>query len=246
MAQTNTAALTADIRPYLSRRLLDLVQYQTILKQYAYQEQIPAGNGSSISFTQYTNLTPPSGVLTEGVTPSDTALVTTPITATVDQVGQYVTLTDLAELTVVHPIVEATMQNLAQSAARAYDNRIQTALLAGTTVQYANGRASRITVAVGDNVTTTEFSKLFSKLAMNGALTFDDGNYVMVVDPYVQQDIVNDTKFNTAAAYSQVDRLNRNEVGKWYGITVVSSNNIPNIAGAGAAGINIHTSFVFG
>lgn len=246
MAITNFAAVANDVRPYLSKRLLDLISFKTVLKQYAYMEAIPAGNGKSMTFVQYTNLTPPAGTLTDGVTPSDDILVTTPITATVDQVGQFVTLTDLAELTVVHPVVEATMQNLAQSAARAYDNRIQAALNAGTNVQYANGKATRILTAAADVMTTSEFSKVVAKLRNGGAETFDGGNFVMVVDPSVEQDITNDTKFFTAAQYSQVARVNANEVGTWMGVTVVRSNNIPTLGAVGASGAILHKSYVFG
>lgn len=245
MAITNGAAVAADLQTYFSKELLKLTEYVTVLKNYAYQEALPANSSKTISFTQYANLTPPAGILTDGVTPSDDILSTTAITATVDQVGQYVTITDLAQLTVKHPLMTQLMQNLSISAGRSYDTRIQTVLVAGTAVQYANGKASRILTAATDVMTTAEFSKAVARLRKNAGTPFEDGNYVLVVDPSVEQDIVNDTKFFTAAQYSQVQRVNQNEVGTWMGLRVVRSNNIPVITGAGASGADIHTSYVF-
>lgn len=241
MAVTNVAAVNADLQTYFARELLKLTEYLTVFKNYAFLEPLPANSSKTVSFTQFANLTPPSGTLTEGTTPTDDALSVSAITATVDQVGQFVTLTDLAQLTVKHPLMDQLMQNLGQSAARSYDNRIQAVVIAGTNVQYAGGRAARTAITSSDVMSSAELSKAVANLRNNGGQPFDDGNYVLVVDPSVEQDIVNDTKFNAAGAYSQVAKLNANEVGVWYGVRVVRSNNIPTISST----VTVHASYMF-
>lgn len=242
MALSNTTVMAADLQTYFSQKLLEVAQINTEFKKYAMLAPIPSASSKTISFTQYARLTPPSGVLTEGVVPTSNVLSATALTATVDQIGDYVILTDLAVLTLNHPILTETTYLMGLEAAQSYDNRIQAVLVAGTNTQYANGKASRATLVAGDVMTTVEFQKAIRTMRQNGASAFDDGNYVMLVDPSVEQDILADTKFNTAAAYSQVDRVNQAEVGKWFGITVVRSNNILPIANTPT----VHTSYVIG
>jgi N4-gp56 family major capsid protein len=257
MAVTNTTVAAADLQTYFADRLLVTADKDSVFKGLGMQQPIPSGSSKTISFTQYTKLAQTSAVLTEGVTPTDTALATTAITATVDQIGAYVTLTDLVELTVKHPIVQETIALLADQAVESIDSIILTVLLAGTQVQYANGRASRATVTATDVMTTAEFRKAIKLLRTNGARPFTNssassvtgagadwasGNYVMVVDPAVEQDILADTTFVQASQYSQVQRLNASAVGVWGGIEVRRSNNIPTIAST----TTVHTSFLFG
>ncbi len=100
MPATTSSSLSADLQTYFSKKLLRQAEYKSVLDQFAYVEKIPSGSSKTISFTQYTDLAPATTPLTEGTPPTDTALATTPITAVIDQLGAYVTLTDLAELTV--------------------------------------------------------------------------------------------------------------------------------------------------
>lgn len=238
---SGTSVLSADLQTYFASELLNFASYNTVFKNYGNMTPIPAGSSKTISFTQYTQLTPPTGTLTEGVTPTENVLATTAITAVVDQVGDFVYLTDLGELTVKHPVVQKTLENLGQSAGRSYDNRIQAVLVAGTNVIYAGGVANRAALANANVASTAEFKKAAKLLRTNGAMPFEDGNFVMVVDPSVEMDILSDTAFTNAAYYSQVERLNAATVGKWFGITVVRSNNIATIASTAT----VHTSYVF-
>jgi N4-gp56 family major capsid protein len=242
MAITNSTAVAADLQTYLAAQLLIVAERDVVFKRYGMNQPIPANSSKTISFTQYSKLAQTSTILTEGVTPTDTALATTAITATVDQLGAYVTLTDLAELTVKHPLLQESVYLLGLQAVESIDTIIANVLLAGTQVQYANGRASRGTLVAGDVMTTTEFRKATKLLRRNGAMPFEDGNFVMVIDPGVEADILADTLFVNAASYSQTERLNNAEVGKWLGITVVRSNNLQFVAGTP----NVHTSLVFG
>ncbi len=242
MAVTNTTALAADLQTYLAKQLLTTAERQTVFRQLGKLEPIPSASSKTISFTQYTKLATTSAVLTEGTTPTDTALATTAITAVVDQLGAYVTLTDLGELTVKHSAVQETISLLADQAAESIDLVIQGVLLAGTNVQYAGGAANRAALAIGNVMTTAEFRKARKTLLAYGARPFMGNNYVMVVDASVEADILADTTFTAAGQYSQVERLNASSVGVWGGIEVMRSNNIAPIAST----TTVHTSFVFG
>jgi N4-gp56 family major capsid protein len=246
MAVTNTTALAADLQTYFSKKLLVQAAYKTVLDQFAYVEKIPSNASKTISFTQYADLAVATTPLTEGTAPTDTALSTTAITAVIDQLGAFVTLTDLAELTVKHPVVQKTTELLSVQAARSYDRTINSVVVAGTSVIYNTGNSARTDIGAGEVLTFTEVRKAVALLRNNGAQEFDDGNFVLVVDPSVETDLMADTTFqNTVYRQGSPTQGNENYKGtitKFAGVTVVRSNNIPTIAST----TTVHTSYVFG
>jgi N4-gp56 family major capsid protein len=246
VAATTSTTLSADLQTYFSKKLLVQAAYKTVLDQFAYVEKIPSASSKTISFTQYADLSPATTPLTEGTAPTDTALSSSAITATIDQLGAFVTLTDLAELTVKHPVTQKTTELLGVQAARSYDRTINSVVVAGTSVIYAAGRAARVNITATDYLTFTEIRKGVAQLRNNGASEFDDGNFVLVVDPSVETDLMGDTAFSNTV-YRQSDPAKGNEfykgtITKFAGVTVVRTNNVPTIASTAT----VHTSYMFG
>jgi N4-gp56 family major capsid protein len=255
MAVTSTAQLAADLQTYFSKALLKQAKYKTVLDQFGYVENIPSNASKTISFTQYADLTPVAAVLgTEGTPPSDTQLATTAITATIDQLGAFVTLTDLAKLTPKHPVMQKTLELLGVQGARTYDNFIFSAISAGTAVYYPGAVASRATLTSTSYLTFAEVFKAVANLRSNGASEFDDGNFVLVVDPKVEMDLLQDTTFQNVVYRNTFQGTGKNELYKgaiatFGGVTVVRSNqlisDVINNTGTGGT-LTAHVSFVFG
>lgn len=241
MAATTTSTLAADLQTYFSKRLLDINSKDAVLQTAAYKENIPSNASKTISFTQYSRLSVPGSVLTEGTTPSDTAVSNAAVTAVVDQWGAFVTLTDIAELTVKHPVVGELEMLLGEQANETIETQINTVLVAGTTVQYANSKAARTALGNADVVTTTEMQKALKTLRVNGARPVDK-NYVMFVDPSVEQDLLADSTFKAVQNFSPDSMEAGAVVGRWMGIEVRRSNVIPTIAST----VTVHTSYVVG
>lgn len=246
MAATTTTSLAADLQTYFSKKLLVQAQYKTVLDQFAYVEKIPSNSSKTISFTQYADLAVATTPLTEGSAPTDTALSSSAITATIDQLGAYVTLTDLAELTVKHPVIQKTTELLGVQAARSYDRTINSVVVAGTSVVYPGAIASRVNITASSYLTFSEVRKAVALLRNNGASEFDDGNFVLVVDPSVEADLMSDTTFANTV-YRQQPNSKTNEfykgaISNFMGVTVVRSNNIPTISSTAT----VHTSYLFG
>jgi N4-gp56 family major capsid protein len=246
---TTSSTLSADLQTYFSQKLLKQAKYKTVLDQFGYTEKIPSASSKTISFTQYADLAPATTPLTEGTPPTDQQLSSSAITATIDQLGAYVTLTDLAELTVKHPVTQKTTELLGVQAARSYDRTINSVVVAGTNVIYPGAIASRATVTATSYLTFAEVRRAVALLRNNGASEFDDGNFVLIVDPSVETDLETDTTFQSTVVRNGLGTSGENYKGtitKFAGVTVVRSNNIPFLAGAGASGANVHTSYVFG
>jgi N4-gp56 family major capsid protein len=246
MANTTSSTLSADLQTYFSKKLQVQARYKTVLDQFGYTENIPANSSKTISFTQYADLAPAITPLTEGTPPTNEALSSTPTTATINQLGAYVTLTDLATLTVKHPVTQKTTELLGVQGARTYDRLINATVVAGTNVIYAASQTSRVNLAAGNILTFTEIRKGVALLRNNGAQEFDDGNFVLVVDPSVETDLMADTSFQNVV-YRQAIPAKQNELYKgtitvFAGVTVVRSNNIPTISST----VTVHTSYLFG
>lgn len=245
MAATTSTTLAADLQTYFSKKLLMQAQYQTKLDQFGYTEKIPSASSKTISFTQYADLAVATTPLAEGTAPTDTALSSSAITAVIDQLGAFVTLTDLAELTVKHPVVQKTTELLGVQAARSYDRTINSVIVAGTSVIYQGTNAARTDIGAGEVLTFSEVKKAVAQLRNNGAQEFADGNFVLVVDPSVEADLMGDTTFQNTVYRQPEIKGNENYKGtitKLGGVTVVRSNNIPTIAST----VTVHTSYVFG
>lgn len=240
MALSDTTALAADLQTYFARKLLIIAKKDLVFRTWALIEPLPNASSLTISFTQYAKLPVISSTLTQGVPPTSNTLSNSAITATVDQIGAFVELTDLAVLTVKHPVVEQVMELLGAQAGESIDTRILNVLLAGTAVQYGGGAANRAALTAGNVMTTAEFRKAVKTLRTNGALPFDR-EFAMAVDPSVEADILSDTTFTNVANFN-AQPLYDAEIGKWYGTRVVRSNNIPPIAST----TTVHTSLMFG
>jgi N4-gp56 family major capsid protein len=253
---TSTTQVAADLQTYFSKALLKQAKYKVVLDQFGYTENIPSNSSKTISFTQYSDLTPLTAANlngSEGVAPNDTALTTTAITAVVDQLGAFVTLTDLAKLTPKHPVMQKTIELLGVQGARSYDNLIFNAISAGTGVFYAGGVASRATLTSTSYLTFQDVLKGVVNLRKNGASEFDDGNFVLVVTPQVEGDLLQDTNLQNVA-YRQQPNSHNNELYKgaimtFGGVTIVRSNQlaanvVPNTGVGGT--LTAHLCFLFG
>lgn len=243
MAATTSTTLAADLQTYFSKKLLSQANYKTVLDQFAYKEKIPSNSSKTISFTQYADLAVATSPLTEGTAPTDTALSSSAITAVVDQLGAFVTLTDLAELTPKHPVIAKTTELLSDQAAKTYDRVINSVLVAGTSVIYPGAISSRANVTATSYLTFAEVRKAVALLRNNGASTFDDGNYILVVDASVEQDLFVDTNFaNTVYRQTGKNEMYKGAITSFAGVTVVRTTNIPTITSTAT----VHTSYIFG
>lgn len=262
---TRTSDIASDLQTYMAKKLLGHAKYQTVLDQFGKREDIPAGNSKTIQFTQYADLAIVTDPLTEGQAPAGSKLSNSAITATIDQLGDFVTITDLAGLTPKHPTMQEAYRNLGTQAARSLDRQIFDVVSAGTVVRYAGGRSTRNTLVAGDALVWADVRKEVARLRTAGAHEFTevaarkdstgeiekkagDGNFVLVVDPSVEQDLIDDPKFAAAAqlqdAKDKANELYTGTIARFAGVTVVRSNNIPTVTNSGS--VVCHISLLFG
>lgn len=243
---TTQGSLTAEAKTFYDRVLLERAVAMFVFAQFAQRRPLMRGNGKTIEFRKFASLTPSITPLTEGVTPSGDSLSVSAITATIAQYGNYVKGSDLLDLTSIDPILTETAMLLGENAADTLNRVVRGILFAGTSVQYANGRVSRVTVAAGDVLTVLEIRKAVRSLKRNKARPLDGRNYVAFVNEGAVFDLQSDTNWVNAAQYAGAEQVFTGELGRIFGVRFVESTENPVFAGAGAGGIDVHATTVLG
>lgn len=219
-------ATTDDAVRYIRDELLSIAEKNVVFAQQALKVQLPQHNSKTIQFSRYPRLQLPSTPHTEGdASPTPQALSVETVTAVVDQWVIVVQLTDLAVLTIKHPLVPIVTERLGLVKAELVDREIQKVLLAADSAAFANGRTSRAALTTSDTMNSVEMRKGWRTLKRNGARPVTQ-NFLAIVDPEVSQDISDDDKFHSAHELKDVTALYNNEIGEWMGFRVMVSNFI--------------------
>ena len=150
----NAGNVVASLITYLSAKLLEVAELNTILDQFGDKHPLPSNNSKTIRFVREEKLavsaTPTQ--LTEGVAPDSVGITLNQFEATTEQYGSLVRISDLAELTAKHNIVERTIYVLGLEAAETYDQLIFTVLDAATNNFRPNSKAADTNLVGSDHI----------------------------------------------------------------------------------------------
>ena len=106
---SGASALTAEMKTFYDMTLIDEATANLVHDQFGQKRPIPKNGGKTIEFRKFAPLAKATTPLTEGVTPDGKSLSVSTITATVKQYGDFVTQTDVLELTSLdNTILEVT------------------------------------------------------------------------------------------------------------------------------------------
>lgn len=242
---TTQGTLSAEMKVFYDRALLERALPVLLHAQFGQQRPIGNSSGKTVEFRRFGALPVSTTPITEGVTPTGNSLTTTAITAAINQFGDFVEGSDLLDLTAIDPILQETAQLLGEQAGYSVDTIIRDILAAGTTVQYSNNRASRATIAAGDNLTVLEVRKAVRTLKKNKAKPIN-GSYVALVSPSATFDIQSDTAWKDVNQYAGGNAIFSGEIGSLYGVRFVETTETKVFAGAGAVAVDVHATLFLG
>jgi N4-gp56 family major capsid protein len=259
MAQTDTTVIDPGVANYYDRLLLRKAFPRLIHSLYAQTRDIPAGESSVIKFRRYSLLTAATTPLTEGVTPSGSQLSKTDISATVQQYGDYITLTDKLLFTTTDPVLNETASVLGQQSGNTLDQLTRDVIIAGTTVQYASTATQRTEVAASMKLTLAEIQEAVRTLKNNLAdkitemIDPSDGvstspvnaAYIAFCHPNTSYDLKNATGFIPVEKYGQRVAL-PGEIGSLDEVRFIESTNAKVFTAAGASSADVYATLVIG
>ena len=255
MATNQAAAFAADIEGFIADKTLPLARKQLVVFQFGEPITLPKGRGTSYTATRFNRLPLPYAPLSEGVPPIGQSMTIAQISATAVQWGDKVTITDVAEMTIKHPLFAKATELLGLQIAETLERNTFNNLLGGTQVNFVNSRGARGALQAGDVLNPHEITRAASILQTLGAprfmgdeetdtkLAVEAGgakasdnprrmpHYCAVMHTLTVGDMRENTQVNQAWTYSDLNRLYNFELGEWAGIRFCFSNLVPTFTG---------------
>jgi N4-gp56 family major capsid protein len=260
MATNTQGQFTADIEAFIAEEVLPLAQRQLVAYQFGDPLELPKGRGLQYTATRFNRLPLPFAPLSEDVPPLGASMSIQQVTATVQQWGDQVIITDVAELTIKHPLMKQANFLIGLEIAELLERNTYNALMAGTQVNYVNSRGARASLTATDVLDPHTVNRTVVALKDNGAYMFlgneqtdvkidaDAGgsqarasadpkgmpHFVAIANPNVLGDFSENSTVVNAWSYSDINRLYNAEVGVWRGMRFCESNMVPSFVGVAA------------
>lgn len=217
---TSDPGLSGEMKTFYEMTLIKLVEPALVHDQFGQKKTIPQGKGKTIEFRKYDSLPKAMTPLTEGVTPAGQKLKMSTLSATIDQYGGFVELSDLLKLTAIDNNQIEAMELLAGQAGRTLDTITREELSGGTNVIYAGGKSARHllvggseTEANNDYITVDLIKRAVRFLKVQHAQKIN-GDYASIIHPDNTYDLTNDKDWKTPHEYVDTKDIYSGEIGK--------------------------------
>ena len=255
MPVNQSSSFQADVEAYIAQSTLPLARRQLVVYQFGDPLELPKGRGVVYQAARWNRVPLPYGPLSEGVPPIGQSMTVTMVSATAVQWGDKITLTDVAEMTIKHPMFKIAKELCALAVAETLERNTFNNLNAGTQVNYVNTRGARASLVTGDVLNLHEINRVTGALETYGAPHFmgdeqtntkldaEAGgarassdprgmpHYVAVVHTLAQQDLRENSTFVMASSYSDINRLYNSEIGEIGGVRFTKTNMVPTWTG---------------
>ena len=229
---TGASALSAEMKTFYDMTLIDEASAALVHDQFGQKRPIPKNGGKTIEFRKFAPLAKATEPIVEGVTPEGKSLTVTAVTATVAQYGDFITQSDMLELTSLdNTILEAT-KLLGKQAGATLDTVVRDAIHEGITEKFlcpkigADGTETEVTDRANlDNtcqLTVKVIQQVVAALRGVNAPTIN-GKYVAIIHPYVAYDLMRDPEWIDAHKYANPTNLYEGEIGEVAGVRFVQT-----------------------
>lgn len=245
----NDFSASGILQEWLQRAFLRNFDPNLVFAQFAEAPDTPEGY-QTLRWAKFTTIA--EGSVTtgttsnDGVTPDDTAIAVTSVTATPTQYRIVTNLSDMLLATNPLPLLTKTAERVGVVMAQVLDTVVQTAINGGTQVYYGGSAAARTALAATDILTTTLILKAAQKLRSNSVPEFG-GYYVGVVHPLPEFDLKNATSTTTqtwfdAHKYMKAEDIFNGEIGSFGGVRLIRSSHVNTFAST----VTVYPTYVFG
>ena len=251
--KTTSSGLSDSMQTYYDRKMLMDMKPKLVHYQYGQKRPLPLNNGKSVSFRKWTPFGAATTALTEGVSPDAQALAMSQVTTTISQYGGYVTVTDLLDMTALDPVVNDSVELMADQGALTIDTLTRDALHGGANVIYASkegtAATSRAAITADHKLTSSDLRKAARLLKKNKAPQFmraGKGYYVAIVSPDTVYDLQSDALWQDVSKYQDSEQIFSGEIGRLFGVIVVETPEAYVFKQAGADKVDVASTIVFG
>ena len=247
MGTSTLSVVPPGTQAYYDRNLLERAIPADVHGRYGQNRPLATKSGNQIKFRRYSSLTPATTALSEGVTPSGSSLSVTDVTATLAQYGDFVTISDMVDLTNQDPVLTEAGKVLGEQGGTTIDQVRRDVLVAGSNAILANGavRTDINTILDVADLNTAirtlgrQNAKFVSEMikASTGVGTVPiRAAYIGIIHEDTLPTLEGMTGFKPVETYSSQMEVMDDEVGSFKNIRFVKSTNAKIWAGGGASG----------
>jgi N4-gp56 family major capsid protein len=254
VATTNTASnFASDVGKFIQKKTLELTLLQIILSQFGEKVPLPKGFGTTYNAFRYERVPLPYTTLSEGIPPAGQTMTITQVTGAVAQWGDLIRVTDVAELTIYHPVFKKAIELAGYAVTETIERNTFNAVMGGTQVNYVGAVGSRAALTTGSVMTPHELNRALAALNTNGARPYrsmtgadekikaasgpkgvsvaSQPHFIGVIHPCVESDLRENSTVVTAWSYSDIAKLYNSEIGQWSQMRFTRSNMVPSYTG---------------
>ncbi len=213
---------SVEMKTYYDTELIRNAEPLLVHDMFGQKRSIPKNGGKTIEFRRLNPFPKADKPLVEGITPDGKSLDWSKLSATVNQYGDYVTVSDMLDLTAIdNNILEATVI-LGDQAGRTLDTVTREVINAGSNVQYAAGEVDARCELDESHVMTVAAVKKAVSTLKKGLAKKINGDYVAIIHSNVAYDLMNDPEWQSVKEYNPKDWY-EGEIGKIFGCRFIET-----------------------
>ena len=233
--------LSPTMKTYYDTELLENARSELIFAQFGKRQPLPANKGRTVEWRKWNTL-PNANVLQEGVIPTGEKLGMTTLTASLEQYGMFVAITDILDLHAIDNVLLGATEELGASAGETKDILIRDVLMTGTNVMFADlVMPSQSNPFDTDTSPANEFKDMYQNnnrltpQVVNKAVTAlkkakapkINGKYIGIIHPSVAYDLRQSDEWIEAHKYAATTEIFNGEIGELHGVRFVETTNAP-------------------
>ncbi len=213
---------SVEMKTFYDTELIRNAEPLLVHDKFGQKRSIPRNGGKTIEFRRLNPFPKADKPLTEGVTPDGKKLDWSKLSATVNQYGDYVTVSDMLDLTAIdNNILEATVI-LGDQAGRTLDTVTREVINAGTNVQYAAGEVNARHELDESHIMTVAAVKKAVNTLKKGLAKKINGDYIAIIHSNVAYDLMNDSEWQNVKDYNPTDWY-EGEIGRIFGCRFIET-----------------------
>ncbi len=259
---TSGASMSPVMRDFYFNFLLENVREKEVYKQFAQHGTLHGSRGIFVRANKFahTVTSGPAGIdqLQEGVIPAGKSFGFGSVAVDVTQHGGWASITDRLKKESSVDVLYALTEELAAHAKDTHELLTRNKIEADTDAmahyfcpKIVSGAEQAVTARSGLNKTARLTPNVVSRLRANfrkrGIPTFDDGRYVLIVNPDVVDDMNENEAWKELHKYNDTDPIWKGEIGTLHGFRFVESAYAKINTGTGCPeGLATYTSWAFG
>lgn len=248
---TETGTISPSMKTYYDTELLENAKHNLVFTQLGKKQPLPRNHGKTVEWRKFNTFEKALTPLVEGVIPTGKKFGMTAINVSVQQFGDYVTISDQLEMHAVDPHILGATEEMSSAAGWTLDTLVRNVLVAGTNVMYApNGSTavtSRANLTAACKMTPDVVHKAVTWLKKTNAPKFDGRWYVAVIHPSVAYDLTSSDAWIEAHKYAATTELFDGEIGQLWGCRFIESNEAPVYSnGASSSPVMVYGTLFFG